>query len=257
MGTVFLQDEFGLWNHHADAAGVVAVPHDVRCKLVLNVAGCADLRPLSALAPGDLQGLELECEGITDASLQYISGLTGLEELTVRPPATIRDAGFVHLRNLTSLNRLVVSGMYENVTGSGLAHIAPLVGLNELRLADNSVNDDSMVHLEYLTDLRWLDISETYVTDHGLSHLSRLARMENLFLELLQVTDDGLRNLKRMKRLRTLALTYSKVTMSGLRLLAGLPLESLAVIGCGLTQADAEELARIFPGLRRLRWRFD
>ena len=64
--------------------------------------GLANLRFLIKL-----QSLDMSCFRTTDADLQYVQGLTQMEELLLG--GGITDAGLVHLRRLTKLKKLVPS----------------------------------------------------------------------------------------------------------------------------------------------------
>ena len=84
-------------------------------------AGLANLRFLK-----HLQRLEMEFVPMTDARMQYLQGLTELEELSLGPEVT--DTGLSYLAGLSKLSSLSLGS--NRITGSGLKQ---LKGLSQLR----------------------------------------------------------------------------------------------------------------------------
>jgi hypothetical protein len=129
----------------------------------------------------------------TDATIERVRRLTGLEELYVTQPS-VDDAGLVHLKGLTKLSFLYLVG--TRVTDAGVAHLKELANLSGLSLNRNQVNDAGLAHLKELKNLTELDLGFTRVTDAGLIHLKGLTNLSELNLRDTNVTDAGIEQLK-------------------------------------------------------------
>lgn len=80
--------------------------------------GPVDPSFLRALAPDDICWLCICADGITDAGLIHLGGLTGLEGLDLGTNSAITDAGLIHLRGLAKLDSINVCS--TKVTDSGI-----------------------------------------------------------------------------------------------------------------------------------------
>jgi hypothetical protein len=74
--------------------------------------------------------LNLPQQGVTDARLEHLKGLTSLQSLNLSATG-VTDAGLVHLKGLTSLQELNPS---THVTDAGLVHLKGLKSLEMLHL---------------------------------------------------------------------------------------------------------------------------
>lgn len=54
-----------------------------------------------------------------------------------------------------------------------LAHMASLIGMEQLHVADTLITDDGLDHLKGLNRLAWLNLSGTNVSDAGVADLQR------------------------------------------------------------------------------------
>ena len=93
----------------------------------------------------------------------------------------ITDAGLVHLKGLTKLKVLQLSGT-QGITGPGLVHLKGLPNLKELMLNGTRITDAGLVHLKGLTNLETLILANTRVTGSGLVHLRGLTKLRCLGL---------------------------------------------------------------------------
>ena len=98
---------------------------------------------------------------ISDGHLRYVKDLTTLTTLTLA--ANLTDAGLVHLKGLTRLKHLHLSG--PQITDAGLEHVKGLTGLTTLVLSGTQITGSGLVHLKGLTNLTSLVLSGTQFYD--------------------------------------------------------------------------------------------
>ena len=104
------------------------------------------------------------------------------------------DADLVHLKALTSLTFLALSG--TKVTDTGLEHLKDLTNLQTLELRNTHITDTGLEHLIALTDLEVLVLTSPQITDAGLVHLKGFTKLERLYVNYTQVTDEGVKKLQ-------------------------------------------------------------
>ncbi len=150
---------------------------------------------LSASDIADVVNLNLsKSKHVNDASLVGIDRLT-LQSLGLSH-TSITDAGLEHVAKLTGLQVLWLDG--TSITDAGLAHVAKLTtSLQELGLSGTSITDAGLAHVSRLTSLRWLRLNGTSITDAGLEHVANLTRLQELRLEGTSITDAGVAALKK------------------------------------------------------------
>jgi internalin A len=181
---------------------------------------------------------------ITDAGLEYVGKLTGLQNLDLTS-TLVTDAGLRHLSGLTQLGDLTIHG--AQISSAGLAHLHAMVHLERLALhptraggLDYRLSDNDLAQLSGFIRLRHLHMDFENITDAGLAHLAGMSRLEDLFLNSKLITDVGLAHLHAMSRLKSLNLSSPRVTDSGLACcrqmgeLSNLSLNCLQVTGEGL-----------------------
>ena len=169
----------------------------------------------------DLPGLrKLKLIDATDAEIDRLRGLTGLEELYIDEAAPgLSDAGIQPLSNLKKLKALSLAGRF---TDKGLSHLSELRNLEQLYLLGNYSNGskakpitgDGLKYLRGMTKLCWLIIDSDGIGDDGLSHLKALDKLESLTLLDSHVTDAGLRTLVKIPRLKWICLGDDKMITS-------------------------------------------
>ena len=101
----------------------------------------------------DLDALYLEA-GLTDAGLEHLRPLTGLEELELAE-TELTDAG---LGPILELHRLESLTLHGPVTDRGLGRLASLGNLRGLWLSGSKVTDSGLVHLISLPHLESLGL---------------------------------------------------------------------------------------------------
>ena len=117
----------------------------------------------------DLDCVTFEGANVTDASLAHAEELNRFPKLSqcLFNSCQVTGAG---LERLAALRTLEAVSLYDcgKVTDSGVAHIAQLTQLRELRLADIPISDAGMVQLRNMPNLSRLILRQTEVTEEGI-----------------------------------------------------------------------------------------
>ncbi len=158
--------------------------------------------------------------------LLFVAALPNLESLSLKG-LRLDEAGLEHVGRISRLKVLRLSGdmltTYGAFRGNDLCHLSGLSELQELDLAINPIDDESLRHLEGLSQLKRLNLSRTEVTDKGMALLLRLKQMESLDLAGTKITDGGLVQLVALTRLDTLDVSETQITDEGIKVLQALP----------------------------------
>lgn len=162
------------------------------------------------------------------------------------------DAGLESIKALKTLDLLALN-RNPRVTDAGLAKLAGMKQLGELRVGDCSITDAGVAHMRDLTQLRLVELEGTKVTDAGLIHLKGMSKLAYLNLSRTPVTDAGLLQLHGLTKLTDLFLEGTKVTAAGQAALrAALP-------NCrihGVTQATKDGWRPLFNGKDLTGWKW-
>src|SRR5579872_5046889 len=229
----------------------------------VTIEGAArSVRNLVNLPPGEfaISGIDLVGTLADPKDLVKLKGLSHLRELLL--PGTMWNPGagstldanddLASLSHLTSLEKLHVSGHFLsniNIQDKGLAHLAPLTGIKELRLAQTTVKGASLAPF---VNLRFLDLSETPFSDPGVESLKGMTSLEKLYLRNTLITDQGLKIMGALKTLTELDLYGVPISDAGLAHLSGLTrLRKLNLLGSNVTDNGVETLTG-FTGLEDL-----
>ncbi|MBI3836368.1 MAG: hypothetical protein HY288_00360 [Planctomycetia bacterium] len=103
---------------------------------------------------------------------------------------SLSDAGWAHLRQMTSLESLNLEN--SPIIDAGLENVTGLANLRALFLDRTQITDDGLAHLGSLNQLEVLTLTETRVTDAGLGHCLGLSNLRVFVLWGTQVTSEGL-----------------------------------------------------------------
>ncbi len=215
---------------------------------------------IDQLPAGDtfrVTGVDLTGTTIEPKELEKIGGLIHLKELYLpgqswNPGAGSRlDANdelkfLAGLKNLEKLHFSLHFLTNINVQDKGIAQIAPLTQLKELRCAMCKIRKDSLAPF---VNLESLDLNNSTATDETLQSLGAMKKLRRLSLHDTLVSDDGMAALSGLTGLEELDLYGVKLTDRGVASLAPLVnLRKLNLLGSRLTDASAE----VFAGMPKL-----
>ncbi len=183
-----------------------------------------------------------KAEMIPDAAVLSLSKCKSLRSLTINN-SDLRDD---HLKEIASLSNLVALDLSscQKLTVPGLAVLAKLSRLEELRLNGIRIDRAGLQPLVELTKLRSLSLRSTYVNDEGLDVLAKFPLLTELDLGP-DISDLGLAKLKSSKHLRVLLLGGCDVGDAGLAHLS--ELTALEKLDLSATQVTDTGLAHLKP----------
>src|SRR5262245_13511780 len=112
-------------------------------------------------------------ESITDAGLANLKKAPQIGALDVFDATRCTDKGFVTLKELPHLRRLILGK--SEMTPAHVKAIGQCVELRRLYLAGSGLSDTELASLKSLTHLMWLDISDNpQITDRGMATVKSL-----------------------------------------------------------------------------------
>ena len=114
--------------------------------------------------------------------------------------AALEKLGAVEIERNAQGEIVVVNFGSARVTDAGLMHLKGLTMLEKLSLYNTQITDAGLVHLAGLTSLTYLNLYDTHITDAGLIHLKGLTKLYELRLRVFranQITDAGIAELKK------------------------------------------------------------
>lgn len=230
------------WVADGDIAVLATLPDlktiDLSFTLITD-AGLEQLRTLKGVERLNLQSAEL----LTDTAISYIRGWNQLQSLNLRG-TDVTDTSMEYIGSLTGLRSLDVS--YTQITNNGMEFLAPLNRIEDLSIGGNKVSGPGLHILKALPLLRRLNLSGAQkrnsgtwaatITEADMEIIGGLTRLESLHLGGLRVTNSGLAHLRRMANLRELDLSKTQVSGS-----------ALAVVGAmkGLTHLKLWKAANV------------
>lgn len=228
------------------------------CKDITD-AGMAYLKDLE-----NLEKLQLPTsygdKKITEAGVLNLAKMTAMRDLTV-PSSAWTDKSLSAIKGMTQLRKLAVGG---EVTDEGLAVLANMSELTELKLSTAKITDDGLAALGNLTHLKSLELERTNINGSGLRHLensqlaklkiwygkireglSHLHHLEDLEAISLENSDAAFSDIEGLHSLRRLRLSRADLTDEGLKSIC----ENLK----SLEQLELDECDKITgPGLKHI-----
>ncbi len=174
------------------------------------------------------------------AELLFVGRVTWMSMET----APITDAGLQSIQSLVGLERLYLG--QTRITGEGLSSLKNLKNLRHLSLRYLDIQDQALRQLVHLQQLDSLGLDDTPITDAGLRHLQLVPRLQSLWLDRTRITAEGLVHLRPLQQLSRLYLVNTRVTHKGIAELRHLPrLKYLSLKGVVLTDVGFAELSQL------------
>lgn len=148
--------------------------------LRLEGFGKLTVEDAAQLAQSSLSKLNLNLQGVSEASCKALARCATLRELRIRSPQ-LSDAGLVHLSSQGALNKLDLDGPLGD---PGLTHLPQLSALSTLCLAGSGTSFTSagLLPLLELRQLRELSLRQAGITNDASEVLSQLRGLRRLQL---------------------------------------------------------------------------
>lgn len=196
-----------------------------------------DLDPLSGL--GQLTSLDLSRNPITARSaIALAKQLPQLVQLRINY-IKLKTEDAKTLQELPNLEQLSIS---DSATGdAAIGCIAEIKGLLELTISGTKVTDAAIAKLATLDSLLFLDLDDTSLTDNAVQELIKFPELAYLSLNGTEISDASADHWEKFKSLTDLELNDTAITDQTLRQLSKLPLVSLSILGCDVSESAANK----------------
>src|SRR6266849_6011864 len=209
-----------------------------------------------------IAGVDLHGTVLDPKELAPLNKLTELRELFIpaRVWSPVSDVKapysdemfdfFTGMKHLEKFEAGLTTLAWLDLWDAGLARMAPLTQLKDLRVALSTMKDPKS--LAPFVNMEFLDLDDTYVTDQTMTALAGMKNLRRLTLVGTLITDEGIKYLQDLTQLEVLDLYGVKITDKGLQYLRKLTkLKELNLLGAQITDESAAILAQ-FKELRAL-----
>lgn len=237
----------GSHRRHWNPAGLIVV--------VIGIAVCVTV--LGLVLRNQPEAARVSNTGVTDAESteqafadQVASVQAGESTRLQFTDTAISDRLLLDLpvESLASLDTVIVD--QGAVTDEGLAVIARLPGLEQLRLRHSPITDAGVALLANCEQIWLVNLPQSRVSSVGLASLQKRTKLKQLRIGSPLLGDDCCHAIAELKSLRGLHLIDVPVTDAGLKVLATLPhLESLYLDDSEVTEAGWDWLFQERPQL--------
>jgi hypothetical protein len=162
-----------------------------------------------------LEELEFYGSPLSAVGFENIGAIANLKVLYFNE-VDVSDRNLSDLRNLTGLTRLTLDNNQSKITDAGLVHLRGMTRLEWLDLTGCKITGRGLASLKNMTQLKRLCLGWTQVDNPGLEVIAGFQKLECLELHQTKITDVGLVHLRGLKNLRTLSSIGTAVTPQAL-----------------------------------------
>ncbi len=162
--------------------------------------------------------------GLTDGGMKGLASLTRLKVLVAGQNRKVTDAGWSELGKLTGLVELNLSdNLFATATLLTVAKNCKQLQKLEIGNTGPGTNDVGIADVAKLPNLKELKIYGTRVTNIGLAALTKTPNLEVLHVSFGDINDQSAKLFAQCKNLRSLNIFATKMTNKGLEDLGTLP----------------------------------
>jgi internalin A len=185
--------------------------------------------------------------GVQNSSLEKLKGMKNLRVLDL-DQSSVDDAGMEHLVGLPLVD---INLKLTNVRDDGVAHLAKIPTLKQLKLIKTKVTNAGIVHVKGMANLEGVDLQDVKTVDSAcLNDLKGLKKLKFLRIYGNTFEGEGLAPLAEMGSLRTLSMQYTNLDDTTVKHIKGLTnLEKLYLYGTQISDAGMAQLT----GLTKLK----
>lgn len=178
-------------------------------------------------AASKIEFLMFEGSTTGDSTLDGIGQLSNLRTLWLKSKSVITEAGFLNLKDLSSLETLLV---YVPVSDQSLGYLSEMPHLTRLEMVSPTTEDAGIRYLKNAKTLVRLNVSRTKITDAAIDDLVEMSQLRELTIMFNAITDTGIQKLAQLRQLKRLA------------------------VGPGISTNAATELGRLLPSCQIRVW---
>ncbi|PQO34405.1 hypothetical protein DTL21_12830 [Bremerella cremea] len=259
-------------------------------QLIAAEPSVADLEKIQAkvqMRNGQIYGLQVNCDGYTDAEYEIIGKLTGLKSISLSGKelndeqlkilarlkelesimingSQLTDDGYRGFTAFGKLSRLSIfhpSRKQESFSGKGLAHLKAIPTLTQLTFAGATAGDEALQAVGELTQLESFREWHNTETSAGLKNLVKLKNLKSIRLgqrlpnwgKMTPASFDNetLAILAEIPSLETIELTEARLDFDGIIQLKELP--NLRVLKISQVDIAAEDVDRLEAALPKVK----
>ncbi|HEY1786166.1 MAG TPA: hypothetical protein VGG30_11475, partial [Pirellulales bacterium] len=201
------------------------------------------------VAAKQLQSLTVEPAEVDDRALKLAAGLPGLKRLRLFGEGKLTDQGLAHLASVTALVELRLPG--AGITDAAMTHLAGLTALEELGLQGANITTAGLASLDRLGQLHDLDLLGSSIDDAGCQLLPKyFPHLSTLDLRKCKISDVGIDSIADLPEVYFLALDRTAITNAGLAKLGRMKgLRFLSVSNTAADEEGIDAIKRAIPGL--------
>jgi Leucine-rich repeat (LRR) protein len=199
-------------------------------------------RPVLELMNKLVRITDLNAEGLSDAGLADLTGLTNLDTLSLNDAAT--DAAMSTVGKMKKLQKLTLSG---KISAAGFAKLSGLTEMRSLQVhgsgSDSGFSDAAMRYMKGWTKLINLNLDGQQIKGPGLANLAGMTALQTLDLDGAGLTEDGLSFLPGLPKLKKLIVPHTEIGDASLKNMQGFPaLQELDLTGTQVSDAGLQHL---------------
>ena len=183
---------------------------------------------------------------LTSEAIKQITRSKSLKQFRCAE-STIDDKSLERLATLPNLTAVDLSNC-PSISGKSVSYLSACPRLIFLKLAGESIDDNTLTAIGSMSSLRILGLNGTAVSDSGIEQLAGL-NLSGIQLVHSPISDSSVKVFSKMSNLTVANLRGTKISDAALRHLAACrKLKKLEVSECdqpGITDRGCEELAKI------------
>lgn len=232
----------------AMAQGEVVVPPSSRLLFLANEFVLTKMPIFNNMPPDAFECLVIKSMDLNDVTVAPLAHLTGLRHLEIGE-TEITDNGQAKLAPLVNLEFLSIEKTM--ITGKALGALRNMTKLQYLDLTGNELSPDCYKYLAQFPNLEWVLLRHLRLTDRDLAVVAKgcgKARWLTL-TDNMDLSDRGVKHLAGLKYLKTLDLRNTRATAGGIMALKNCPLKCVKLDRQNVSDAQFQELKKIFPGI--------
>jgi hypothetical protein len=163
-------------------------------------------------AESSVKSLDLNGVSVTDEGLGPIGKMRSLEQLIIAEGSPVTDAGVAHLAHLGNLREVRIPR--SRISDDSLILLSGLPSMENLSLEGNHFTDRGLTGLQGRESLKivWIGHGDLQFSDAALAHLKGFNKLEVLDIEGAPVTANGIKQLRGLKKLRVLYVNLNRRT---------------------------------------------